>query len=350
MFRDPAAISPSNASSQRSAALRLGLALACGLLTACSTSPHARSIRLPSEVWIDLIEGEEATDADVIEDLATAGVVYLGEAHTIARHHAVQLAVLQGIFARRTDLTLCLEQLEARDQPAVDRYNRQEIDFDTLAREIDWAKKWSNYADYRALCEFARQHRIPIQALNAPASVIRAVSRGGGLAKLPADQRAQLPDDIVLTDPDYEKRVSRELSIHMAVDPAKVRPMFEAQVSRDEAMAARIVAARHGPDGKARTAVVLLGAGHMRFGFGTPARVQRRDPGVIERLVLISDSGQLQLSPAEKAASREVTITHEELRALGRPPADYLRLLPVALPPGHPPIGSPKASPPQPKG
>ena len=27
-------------------------------------------------------------------------------------------------------------------------FNRGEIDFDTLARDIDWAKKWKHVADY----------------------------------------------------------------------------------------------------------------------------------------------------------------------------------------------------------
>jgi hypothetical protein len=69
--------------------------------------------------------------------------------------------------------------------------------------------------------------------------------------------------------------------------------------------------------------------------------VRRREPGIIERLILISESGQFRLSDAEKAASRETHISHSDLRALERSPADYLRLLPLAdttLPPGHPPI------------
>jgi hypothetical protein len=118
----------------------------------------------------------DVAEAEVFDDLATAGVVYIGEAHTVARHHAVQLDVLQKLFLRKIPLVLCLEQLEARDQPAVDRFNRRELDFDTLAREIDWPKKWANHADYRALCEFARQHRIPVRALNAPAATIRAAT------------------------------------------------------------------------------------------------------------------------------------------------------------------------------
>ncbi|MBI5690091.1 MAG: ChaN family lipoprotein [Verrucomicrobia bacterium] len=302
--------------------------------------PHPPS---PAETWIDLRRGEEVTHEDVITDLAGAGVIYAGEAHTLHRHHRVQLELLQALFAKGVPLVLCLEQLEARDQPAVDRYHHREIDFDQLARDIDWPKKWSNYADYRALCEFARQHRIPIRALNAPADVIRAVSRGGGLAKLPTEQRALLPADILLDDPVYERLMRLELSVHMAAtDPARLRPMFEAQASRDEAMAEQIVAARRVDAGALRTALVIIGAGHARYGLGTAARVRRRDPGIVERIVLMTESGQLQLSAADRAASRDIRISHADLRAVDQPPGDFLRLLPrrsaAELPPGHPPI------------
>ncbi|MCX6955121.1 MAG: ChaN family lipoprotein [Verrucomicrobia bacterium] len=317
------------------------------LFAGCATAPRPVAGPLPSappEFWLDLARGDEVPEADVLADLATAGAIFVGEAHTIPRHHALQLHLLQELFSRQVPLVLCLEQLEARDQPAVDRYTRRELDFDGLVRAIDWPKKWSNYADYRALCEFARQHRIPIRALNAPSDTIRTVSRGGGIAKLPPDLRAHLPTEIFLEEPVYERLTTLELATHMAMDPARLRPVFEAQVARDETMAVNIVAARRidtAPD-KPRTAFVIVGAGHMRFGLGTADRVRRRDPGIVERLVILTESDQLRLTAAEKAASRDVTISHAELRVIGRPPADYVRILPRSaskiLPPGHPPI------------
>jgi uncharacterized iron-regulated protein len=334
-------------------ALILCAALAT-LLSACTTPPApSATVRPasapalpppPAEFWLDLVAGEETPAADVIADLATAGAIFVGEAHTLARHHAIQLDLLQQLFLRQLPLVLCLEQLEARDQPAVDRYSRGETDFATFAGESDWPKKWNNYADYRALCEFARAHRIPIRALNAPAATIRAVSRGGGLAKLPPDLRAQLPAEIFVDDPAYERLLNLELAKHMALDPAKLRPVFEAQVARDETMAANIVAARRhqAPPDEPRTAFVVLGAGHMRYGLGTAERVRRRDPGIVERLVLLTESGQTVVTAEQKAQTRDVTITHADLRALGRPPADYLHVLPLSarptLPPGHPPL------------
>ncbi len=304
------------------------------LSAGCSTTPlpSVAQITPPAEFWIDLIQAEEVSEVDVFTDLATAGAIYIGEAHTIARHHAIQLEILQQLFLRKLPLVLCFEQLEARDQPAIDRYNRHDIDFETLAHEIDWSKKWANYLDYRPLCEFARLQGIPIRALNAPSATIRAVSRGGGLTLLVPELRAQLPAEIFTADPDYERLTNLQLAQHMALDPAKLRPVFEAQAARDETMAVNIVIARRvqAPPDEPRTAVVILGAGHMRYGLGTAERVRRRDPGIVERLILISESGQGQLTPEQKAQSRDITIAHGDLRPVGRPPADYVRVLPIA--------------------
>jgi uncharacterized iron-regulated protein len=296
------------------------------LLTAAANRSQA------NELWLDLIEGEETSEQAVIDDLATAGVIYVGEAHTIDRHHAMQARLLAALAGKGVRLALCLEQLEARDQAAVDRFNRGNLTFDALAQEIGWAKKWKNYPDYRSLLEFAQANGIPVRALNAPAEVIRAVSRGGGLAKLPADQRSQLPAEIVTDDSAYERMLNLTLAVHMAMDPAKLRTVFEAQVARDETMAANIVAARLADTAREqlRTAYVVVGAGHIRHGLGTPDRVRRRAPGIIERIILLTESGQLVLSAADKAAAREITISHGQFREIGRPPGDYLHVLPLA--------------------
>ena len=317
-------------------------------LSACTSVPSLSAGRstavAASGFWLDFASGQSVSDEEVFRDLSTAGVIFVGESHSNARHHEVQLWLLQNLFARRLPLVLCLEQLETRDQPAVDRYLRREIDFDTLAREIAWAEKWGNYADYRPLCEFARQHRIPLRALNAPASIIRAVNRGGGIARLPPDQRAQLPDEIFLDHPVYERVTNLALAAHRTMDSARLRPAFEAQVARDEAMAAGIVLARRidaQPD-QPRTALVIVGAGHMRFGFGTADCVRRRDAGIVERLILMTEGGGLNRAGTSGAVSRDAANSHGDLRAIGRLPADYVRVLPRAapppLPPGHPPI------------
>jgi uncharacterized iron-regulated protein len=108
----------------------------------------------------------------VLDDLAGAGVVYLGEFHTLQGHHAIQEQVVTDLAKRGKPLVLGMEQLESFQQPAVDRYNRGEIGFEQLAEAVQWPKRWANYQQYRPVVEAARKFKIPILALNARAITI----------------------------------------------------------------------------------------------------------------------------------------------------------------------------------
>jgi uncharacterized iron-regulated protein len=287
-----------------------------------------------SSVWVDVNFGEPASYEEVLEDLSSARVIYLGERHRLERHHDLQGKIITDLAAKGTKLVLGLEQLEASQQKAVDQFNRKELDFDALAKAIRWAERWDNYRQYRPALEAARKANAPVLALNARPEVIRQVARGGGVDHLPAEMRKELPADMQLKDPVYERLLSAELKMHMAATPERLRPMIEAQISRDEAMAATLAAFLNSDQGRGRTAVVLCGAGHAMFGLATVDRVRRRLPGVCDRIILFSDSGDTQLSEAEKAASRPIETPRENRREINRPIADYLYVTtPAPVPP-----------------
>ncbi len=69
---------------------------------------------------------------------------------------------------------------------------------------------------------------------------------------------------------------------------------------------------------------MLCGSGHVAYGLGMPSRVRRQLPQISDRVVLLSESGDLELSAEERAVSRPIQITHEQLLAIRRPVADYL--------------------------
>ena len=117
-----------------------------------------------------------------------------------------------------------------------------------------------------------------------------------------------------------------------AFDPKNLQPIYEAQVARDETMAARLAEYLQSPAGQGRIALAVCGRGHCEFGLGTPARVARRIPQVTQRIVLMSESGDLHLTAEERKQARDIEITHGFLREVGRPPADYFHIAaPAAL-------------------
>jgi len=297
------------------------------LLMSPVTGPsHAEEVTPRCEMWVDAYLGESVGYKQVLDDLAGVRVVYIGERHRLDRHHEIQEKIIDDLAQKGMRLVLGLEQMEALQQPMLDRYSQGEIDFQQLAEVTEWAKRWGNYQDYRAILETAREHGIPILALNARSEVVRQVARGGGVDKLSPEMRKQLPTDLRLEDPVYGKLLDWQLMVHMTATTERLRPIREAQICRDEMMADVLTQYLRSKKGKGRTAIVLAGVGHVSFGLGTVSRVKRRIPGIKDRVLLLSESGDLELTAAEKAMARPIEITHEQLKSLGRPLADYFHI------------------------
>lgn len=300
----------------------LCLAALPGGTAADDAAPGARRCSM----WVDPYRGEPVPYEAVIDDLAGVRVVYLGERHRLVRHHAMQARIIADLAARGRRLVVGMEQLEAIRQPELDRFNSGELDFGELAEVTDWAKRWPNYQQYRPVLDAARKANAPLVALNAPAEIIRQVARGGGVEQLDPELRRQLPREMVLDDEPYSRLLGIYMHVHLAATPERLRPMVEAQIARDEHMADALARFLQSPKGEDRMAVVICGVGHVSYGLGMPARLRRRLDDGSDRVVVFSESGDVRLTPEERAISRPITITHEQLRAMGRPIGDYLHL------------------------
>jgi uncharacterized iron-regulated protein len=282
-----------------------------------------------TSLWIDVYHGEPVRYQEVLDDLATAQAIYLGERHTLQRHHEMQTKILTDLAQKGVLLAVGLEQMESSQQSHLDRYNRGEIDFEQLATATAWSKRWSNYQQYRPILEAARKWKAPIVALNAKSETIRQVVRSGGIDHLAPETRKELPAKVQVQDPPYEKLLSLQMKVHVSATSQTLRPMIEAQIARDEALADALATFLESEQGRGRKVLVLCGAGHVAYGLGLPTRVRRRLPDIKDRIVLFSESGEVQLSPQEKAQAREIEITHEQLRDLCQPIADYLWVKPL---------------------
>ncbi len=306
------------------------LLLALAALGAAGGTIPAEEDGERGNVWVDVYHGEPIFYEEVLEDLAGVRVVYLGECHALDRHHEIQERILRDLAREGLSLVLGLEQLEYFQQPHLDRYNEGKIDFQELAKATNWSERWRNYQQYRTILETAREFEIPVIALNARAETIRRVARSGGVDQLDAKTRKELPEDLQLEDPPYEKLLDLQLMVHMSMTSETLRPIREAQICRDEMMASRLCSFLQSDQGRDRTAIVLCGAGHVSYGLGTVTRVRRRMPEIRDRTIVLSQSGDLELTPAERAMARDIEITHEQLRAINRPIADYLHVRSLA--------------------
>jgi len=122
---------------RREVTLRVTAGLLAGLLAGCSvpgttaTGPagpgEARSWAAPPvahQVSVrDGRSGERLGFEELLERLAAAQVVFLGETHTDETTHRAQLAIYEGLLERRDGrVVLALEMFERDVQPALDAY------------------------------------------------------------------------------------------------------------------------------------------------------------------------------------------------------------------------------------
>jgi uncharacterized iron-regulated protein len=210
----------------------------------------------------------------IIPQLAEKRVVYVGETHDRYEHHLNQLAVIQGIHQRYPDLAIGMEYFQWPFQEVLDRYVTGELDEREMLRKTEYFQRWRfDYRLYRPILQYAREHRIPLLALNVPAELTKKVAREG-LKGLSDRERAQLPENIDRSDKAYRERLREVFKEHGFMKEADFEHFVEAQLLWDEGMARQ--AADYLREHPGRRLVVLAGIGHLVYRAGIPNRVNRR--------------------------------------------------------------------------
>ncbi len=275
-------------------------------------------------MWIDVLKGEPVSFKEIVKDLEGVKVVYIGETHTIRRHHEIQESLIKALCGAGKKILLGLEQMESINQVHLDRYNNK-IDFETLAANTDWEKRWSNYRDYRNVLETVKSCGGRVIALNAQLETIRAVARDG--LSLHIEKKTLLPHIALYPDALYEAYLQKIMNVHGFMHhPKMLKNMVDAQIVRDEAMAQNLNYHMKKEEHREYLSVVLAGSGHVSFGMGIPDRLRKRFPGIRDRIVLVSESGDLHLDARNRPIAREIELSHEDLKAIGRPLADYIHI------------------------
>jgi uncharacterized iron-regulated protein len=258
------------------------------LIALCLTRPLAARAAPPQAIW-DTRTGQTITEAALLDRLAQADVVFLGEQHNDAATHRLELRVLEGLYARTGPrLTLGMEMFERDTQSAMDAYLAGKT---TEAQFLKASRPWANYrTDYRPLVEYAKARRIPVVAANAPQALVAQVGQGG-LAVLD-----KAPPGLVAV-PQFTPHDAYWQRFHafmtqmggahdrgMAMDDAATERFYEAQCVWDTTMADSINQALQAhPHG---LVLHVNGQFHSDYGGGTPRRLLWERP--LTHVVVVS--------------------------------------------------------------
>ncbi|HTY24839.1 MAG TPA: ChaN family lipoprotein [Desulfomonilaceae bacterium] len=275
---------------------------------------------------IDLIMGEPVAVETMLDDLAGVRIVYLGEIHTIARHHQLQTDILKSLCEREMKPALGMEMFSEEQQTTLDRWLSGKQRITELIKQLG-KEHWTNLQDYESLLTSARELGVPVIALNAPDRLVRKVAREG-LAGLSPEEQASLPEGFEQINPLNDKLLRLRLRVHKAFQEKSLDNIVLAQSLRDATMARAVVRFLDSPGGKDRSMLVVAGSGHLNYGFGIPERVKQR-LDLPFRIILASESGELVLSEEEQGQMVPIHLTHNDLEFIQKPIADYLHVIPL---------------------
>ena len=246
-----------------------------------ATSAHAGAqagstqVLDPATRVLDL--GALSDMSELIDRLADRRVVFVGENHDRYEDHLNQLAIIEGLRARGKPLAIGLEFFQQPFQPDLDAYIAGTIDEPEFLRRTQYFDRWRfDYRLYRPILRFAREHRLPVIALNLEAELTRKVG-DVGLDGLSEAERMRVPAEIDRADSAYRTRIETAFKQHPAGMQGHFERFLDVQLLWDEGMAER--GARYLADHPDQTLVVLAGGGHLEYGQGIPKRFLRRAAG-----------------------------------------------------------------------
>jgi uncharacterized iron-regulated protein len=280
----------------RSAARHGAILLAALLLAAAGASAE---LQLDTEDMqaTPALDLNALSDLDTIVDgLGEQRVVFVGEQHDRYEHHLTQLEIIRRLHQRHAQLAIGMEAFQQPFQSHLDAYVAGELSEQELLRDSEYYARWRfDFRLYAPILRYAREHRLPVVALNLPEEITRQVGRGG-IESLSEQDRAQIPADIDRSDTEYEQRLSEVFDNHPRHNGQSFDHFLEVQLLWDEGMAQR--AADYLQSHPAQRMVVLAGSGHLAYGGGIPQRLLRRLP-VNSAIVLNGWQGSIEAGLAD---------------------------------------------------
>lgn len=215
---------------------------------------------------------------ELIQRLLSKRVILVGEIHDRYDHHLNQLALLKALHAQDPNIGIGVEWFQQPFQPVLDAYLAGRIDEAEMLKRSGYYERWRyDYRMLRPILVFAKEHRIPVLALNAPVELTQKVAQGG-LEALSEAERAQLPKHINPPEGSYLQRLRKVFTSHGAHGASEGRFENFALVQRiwDETMAANAVEFLQA--NPRYRLMVFAGTGHISDRMGIPSDIARTIP------------------------------------------------------------------------
>lgn len=221
--------------------------------------------------------GEVLAPSELAPRLSGVRLLLVGESHTNADFHQIQLRVIEELYRAGRPLLIGLEMYPYTEQRYLDQWIDGLLTEEGFVRLSRWYRNWGyNWGYYRDIFLFARDRGIRMFAVNAPREAIAAV-REKGFDALSPEEAAFLPRQVDTASQDHRALIRSFFGgddpLHGGMSPEQFEAMYTAQSTWDAAMGHNAVKAlrEHGVPGSVM--VVLAGSGHVAYGLGIQRQV-----------------------------------------------------------------------------
>lgn len=226
----------------------------------------------------ELASGRTLTPQALVERLAAAPRVLVGEQHDNPDHHALQLWLLRQLAAQRAQGSLLLEMLNPDQQAQVDAAQAASQAGQPPTdpyQALSWQANW-DWSVYGALVTYALRQPYPLLSANLDrAQILQIYKQRPTLSG--AASTTQLVQATLLAD-------IRESHCGMLPE-AQMPAMLAVQQQRDRRMAERLLAAP-------TPALLLAGAFHVRKDLGVPLHLQDLGAGEGNAVLVLAEVGR----------------------------------------------------------
>ena len=252
---------------------------------------------------IHLETGNAISFDELIEQLESKDLVFLGEVHSNPDHHLIQVQILQALMTSHGSLTLAMEAFQESQQTDIDRYTAGLTTEAGFLKDVKWPEQWGfDYHLYRPLILLVREKQGRILGINASDAIVKRVARHG-LNSLEPVERSQLAGHIDLTNERHRDYVLEAYKMHVHGDLKNFDYFYQAQCVWEDTMAENIAEYLKENSDKM---VVIAGNGHIIHKFGIPDRTLERVPVSLATVVLQPLMGRDNL---EKGAADYIWLT-----------------------------------------
>lgn len=227
----------------------------------------------------------------LLQDLSDTRIVYIGESHTRADHHEIQLKLIQSLVKKDPEWAVGMEMFDYTYQNILDQWSDGKLDEKRFLEKSHWYANWRyDFELYRNLLLYIRESRLRLFGLNIPFHLPPKIAIGG-IESLSPDEKKHLPIKIDTTNPDHRTYVSDIFKGHQIKGRNDFEYFYLAQCVWEDAMAERIASGLEG-----KKMIVLTGNGHILRKFGIPDRTFSRTRTPFRTIYLTSKEGATDLS------------------------------------------------------